>query len=345
MTSGGANGADVGIRASAPSLKESEGFSVARSRSPWLGFALKRLGGLAATFGVAVVMTFLIVQLIPGDPAVSAAGQNASAERVEQIRQELGLTEPLWTQFASYVGGLFRGDLGNSFSLNAPVTQAVFTRLPFTAGLAFLSLIVVLVVAVPLGMIVGILTRSGRRAWLGSVFGYSTALFSAVPAYVFATLLVLVFSVWLGALPPAYSPGNLAAALVLPCVALSVASICDIARIVRRETAVVLEQDYMRTARGWRISPLRMYMKYALPNLLTTSLTLSGIILIGMLGGAISVELVFNWPGLGFGIVRAVSMKDYPLIQGIVLVLAMLGALLTLLVDLILALADPRIRE
>jgi peptide/nickel transport system permease protein len=305
---------------------------------------LKRTGGVIATFVVAVVMTFLIVQLIPGDPAVSAAGQSANSERIEQVRQQLGLADPLWTQFVNYVGGLFRGDLGTSFSLNAPVSQAVFSRLPFTAGLAFLSLIVVLVVAVPVGMVTGILTRNGRRRWLGSIFGYSTAFFSAIPAYVLATVLVLVFSVWLRALPPAYSPGNLGAALILPCVALSVASICAIARIVRRETAVVLEQDYMRTARGWRISPVRLYVKYALPNLLTTTLTLSGIILIGMLGGAISVELVFNWPGLGFGIVKAVAMKDYPLIQGIVLVLAMLGALLTLVVDVILAIIDPRIR-
>lgn len=307
-------------------------------------YALKRAGGIAATFVVAVVMTFLIVHLIPGDPAVSAAGQNADLARLEQVRRELGLAAPLRDQFVNYVFGIFRGDLGDSFSLNTPVTDAVFNRLPFTAGLAFLSLIVVLVFAVPIGVLVGVLTRNGRRPWLGSMFGYGTAFLSAIPAYVMATILVLLFAVWVHLLPPAYSPGNLAAALVLPCAALSIASICAIARIVRRETAVVLEQDYMRTAQGWRLSHVRLYMKYALPNLLTTTLTLSGIILIGMLGGAISVELVFNWPGLGFGIVRAVTTKDYPLIQGIVLVLALLGSILTLAVDIILAVIDPRMR-
>lgn len=312
--------------------------------SSWMAYGLKRAAGIAATFVVAVVGTFFIVHLIPGDPAVSAAGPNADLARLEQVRRELGLSAPLLDQFVNYVLGILRGDLGHSFSLNAPVTDAVFTRLPYTAGLAFLSLLVVLVVAVPIGMSVGVLTKNGRRPWLGSLFGYVTAFLSSIPVYVMATLLVLFFAVWGHMLPPAYSPNNLAAALVLPCAALSIASICAIARIVRRETAVVLEQDYMRTARGWRLSHGRLYLKYALPNLLTTTLTLSGIILIGMLGGAISVELVFNWPGLGFGIVSAVTTKDYPLIQGIVLVLALLGSILTLAVDIILATVDPRMR-
>lgn len=312
--------------------------------SSWIGFILNRAGGVLATFVVAVIMTFLIVRLIPGDPAVSAAGQNADLARVEQVRQELGLDLPMPVQFMNYVTGVLRGDLGFSFSLNSPVSDGVFSRLPFTAGLAVLALLVVLIVAVPVGMSVGILTRNGRRPWLGSTFGYTTAFLSAIPAYVMATVLVLIFAIWLKALPPAYSAGNLTAAIILPCAALSIASICSIARIVRRETAVVLEQDYMRTARGWRVGAGRLYAKYALPNLLTTTLTLSGIIMIGMLGGAISVELVFNWPGLGFGIVNAVKTKDYPLIQGIVLVLAMLGSILTLIVDIVLAIVDPRIR-
>lgn len=313
--------------------------------SSWTRFILNRLGGVLATFVVAVIMTFMIVRLIPGDPAVAAAGQDADLARIEQVREELGLNLPLPVQFINYIGGILRGDLGQSFSLNAPVTEAVLNRLPYTAGLAVLSLLVVLIVAVPVGMSVGILTRNGRRAWLGSTFGYGTAFFSAIPSYVLATALVLVFAIWLKLLPPAYySSGNLGLAIILPCIALSIASICSIARIVRRETAVVLEQDYMRTARGWRVGSGRIYAKYALPNLLTTTLTLSGIIMTGMLGGAISVELVFNWPGLGFGIVSAVMTKDYPLIQGIVLILAMLGSILTLIVDIILAIVDPRVR-
>lgn len=310
----------------------------------WARYAWSRFSGVLATFAVAVVMTFLIVQLIPGDPAVSAAGQNASLERIEVVRHEMGLDLPLWHQFWNYISGLAVGDLGHSFSLNTSVVDGVFTRLPYTAGLALLALLVVLIVAVPTGMAVGVLTRGGRRKTIGLVFEYVTAIFSAVPAYVMATLLVLTFAIWLPIFPPAYAPGGIVKVIILPCISLSIASICSIARVVRRETAVILEQDYMRTARSWRTTPIRLYTKFALPNLLTSTLTLSGIILIGMLGGAISVELVFNWPGLGFGIVDAVTKKDYPLIQGIVLVLAMLGSILTLIVDIILAVVDPRVR-
>jgi peptide/nickel transport system permease protein len=204
---------------------------------------------------------------------------------------------------------------------------------------------VVLLVAVPLGMTVGVLTRGGRRGWLDSAFGYTTAVVAAIPPYVMATFLVLVFAVSLQVLPPAYSRSRVGISLVLPLMALSIPSICFIARVVRRETAVVLEQDYLRTARGWRLGAFRTYARYALPNLLTSTLTLSGIILVGMLGGAITVETVFSWPGLGLGIVNAVTAKDYPLIQGIVLVLAVLSALLTLAVDVVLGLVDPRVRD
>ena len=315
-----------------------------RGGTSWRSFALRRLVGLVGTFVVAVVVTFLIVPLIPGDPAVSAAGPDATIDRIEQVRTELGLDRPLGERFVHYVAGLAGGDLGHSFSLNAPVADVVFGRLPFTAGLAFLALLVVLVVAVPIGMTVGVLTRGGKRRWLDTAFGYVTAVVAAIPPYVMATLLVLLFAVSLQLLPPAYSRSHVGISLVLPTLALSIPSICFIARVVRRETAVVLEQDYMRTARGWRLSAARSYAKYALPNLLTSTLTLSGIILVGMLGGAITVETVFNWPGLGLGIVNAVATKDYPLIQGIVLVLAVLSSLLTMVVDIVLGTVDPRVR-
>lgn len=316
----------------------------AKTVSPWVAFGAKRFLGLLGTIVMAIVATFLIVPLIPGDPAVSAAGPDASAERIEQVRSELGLDRPLFEQFVSYVAGIAQGDLGHSFSLNAPVTEVIANRLPFTAGISVVSLVIVLVCAIPIGMVVGVLARNGRRQWLDTSFGYVTAFLSAIPPYVMATLLVLLFAVSLQIFPPAFSRNNLAASLVLPVLALSIRSICSIARVVRRETAVVLEQDYMRTARGWRLGGLRLYAKYALPNLLTSTLTLSGIILVSMLGGAITVETVFNLPGLGLGVVNAVATKDYPLIQGIVLVLAILASVLTLLVDIALGIIDPRTR-
>lgn len=315
-----------------------------RAGSSWTGFALHRLGGLAGTVVLAVVVTFVIVPLIPGDPAVSAAGPDATIDQINRVRAELGLDRPLHERFLDYVGGLLQGDLGHSFSLNAPVSEVVFRRLPFTAGLSFLALLVVLVLAVPLGMAIGALTRGGKRRRLDSTFNYVTAVVAAIPPYVMATLLVLLFAVTLEVLPPAYTRSQPGLSLLLPAFALSLPSICLIARVVRRETAVVLEQDFLRTARGWRLSGLRMALRYVLPNVLTSTLTLSGIILVAMLGGAISVETVFGWPGLGLGVVNAVATKDYPLVQGIVLVLAVLSALMTMAVDVLLGIVDPRVR-
>lgn len=313
-----------------------------RGLSPWGQFAIKRGIGLIMTVVVLVLLTFFIVRLIPGDPAVSAAGSDATPAQVEVVRKQLGLDVPLPQQFINYVSGLLHGDLGQSFSLRGSVTSVVFARLPFTAGIAFIAMALVLVVAVPLGMAVGVATRGGRRRWLDTIFGFGTGLIAAIPSYVMATFLVLIFAITFTLFPPAYSRVHPATSFILPVLGLAIGPICIVARVVRRETSVVLEQDFMRTARGWRLRGARLYAKYALPSLMTSTLTLSGLILTSMLGSAIIIETVFGWPGLGLGIVQAIINKDYPVIQGIILVLGILAALLTLFVDILLGLIDPR---
>jgi peptide/nickel transport system permease protein len=198
---------------------------------------------------------------------------------------------------------------------------------------------------VPLGMAVGALTRGGRRRWLDTGFGSVTGLLDAVPSYVLATGLVVLLATGVGVLelyPPAYTSRNPSGSFVLPVLAIVVGPVCTIARVVRREVAVVLAQDHLRTARGWRLSSTKIYLKYALPNLMTSTLTLSGMIFSGMLGGALITESVFALPGLGSGIIRAILDRDYPVIQGMVLVIGMLAALVTVLVDVLLGLVDPR---
>ncbi|TNM36519.1 ABC transporter permease [Nocardioides albidus] len=318
------------------------GGAARRGRSPWAEFAVKRALGLLGTMVVLVLLTFFIVRLIPGDPAVQVAGSDATAAQVEAARHQLGLDKPLWQQLGDYVGGLLRGDLGDSFSMRGSVRDVVLSRLWFTGTIAFVAMAVVLLLAVPLGMAVGILTRGGRRRWLDRVFTVLTGLVAAVPSYVMATLLILLFPVTLALLFPAYSELNPTASLVLPVLSLAVGPIMIMARVVRREIAVVLEQDFMRTARGWRLGTLRLYGKYAFPSLMTSTLTLSGLILTAMLGSAIVVETVFSVPGLGLGLVRAILAKDYPVIQGIVLILGIIAALLTLAIDTILGIIDPR---
>jgi peptide/nickel transport system permease protein len=292
-----------------------------------------------------VLVTFLIVQLIPGDPAVALAGGDATTTEIELLRTRLGLDLPVWQQFVAYVANLAQGDLGMSFQYNQPVAEIIGNRLPFTATIALVGIVIVLLVAVPVGMVVGVQTRGGRRRWLDTLFGAITGLLDSVPGYVMATILVILFALGIGllpVLPPAYSERVGAAAFVLPVTAHVIGPICTISRVVRRETGVVLENDYMRTARGWRLKSVALYLKYALPNLLTTTLTLSGLILSGMLGGALIIESVFALPGLGTGIIKAILDRDFPVIQGMVLVLGMVAALVNLLVDILLGLIDSR---
>ncbi|MBC9713209.1 ABC transporter permease [Streptomyces sp. TRM66268-LWL] len=304
---------------------------------PWGAFLVRRVAGLAAVAVTLVVGTFLMVQLIPGDPARVVAGGDATPADVERVRHELGLDRPLFTQFADYAGGLLRGDLGSSFQTTEPVARIIGDRLPFTAEIALLSVLAVLLLAVPIGLAVA--ARGSRRA--DSSFTFVTGTVGATPEYVIGTLLVLGFAIKLGWLPAAGA--ETLASLVLPVAALVLPATCVMARIVRREAAQVLAQDYMRTARGRRLSPLRLYARHALPNLLTATLTLGGLILAGLLGGTVVVESVFAWPGIGQRVVEALLVRDYPVVQGCVLVLGLLAALLNLLVDLVLALLDPRV--
>ncbi|GAA2099770.1 ABC transporter permease [Brevibacterium salitolerans] len=307
---------------------------------PWVRFALRRGGGFLLSVAILVVVTFLIVPLLPGDPAVVAAGEGATQEQIAQTREALGLEQPLPVQFWQYLVGIFTLDMGYSFASGTTVTAAVFSRLPFTAEIALLAILAMLVIAIPLGMGVAILTRGGRNAWVDHVFNAVTSLVYAVPNYVLATLMIFVLAIKLGWFPA--GGAVTLSALVLPTVAIMLGPACVIARVVRREAVTILEQDYVRTARGWRLSPWRVNLRYVFPNLMTTTLTLSGLILAGMLGGAVVIETVFGWPGLGKGVVDAILMRDYPVIRGIVLLLGVLATLLIILVDVILAIVDPR---
>ncbi|WP_235934487.1 ABC transporter permease [Paramicrobacterium chengjingii] len=311
-----------------------------RRMSLWGGYALRRFGGLLLSLSLLIVVTFFIVPLIPGDPAVAVAGADATREQRDAIREQLGLNDPLSLQFVHYITGIFTGQLGDSFAYGEPVMNIILTKMPFTLELALFGILITLAISVPLGMIVGVATQGGRRRWLDVVFGMLTGLFQSIPQFVTATFLVVIFAITLRLLPAAGATSL--SSLILPLVALSLGPICSIARVVRRETATVLEQDYIRTAKGNRLGSLRLYARHALPNLLTTTLTLSGLILAGMLGGAIIIETVFSWPGLGREVVTAIAYKDYPVIQGVILVLGLIAILINLLIDVILGVIDPR---
>jgi peptide/nickel transport system permease protein len=310
----------------------------------WRRFLVRRGLGAVVNIALLVLLTFFIVQLIPGDPATAIAGENATLEQVELVREQLGLDQPMAAQLAQYVGGVAQGDFGDSFRYGLPALDIVMTALPYTLSIAAVAVLLVLLIGTTTGIVVGIATRGDRNRWLDRVFNVVTGFMQAIPSYLQATLLVLVFAVWLAVLPPAYTLayGPVESA-VLPVIALSIGGVSSVARIVRRETAVAQEMDFMRTARGWRLPAGRAYAKHLLPNLLTTTLTLSGIILTSMLGSALIVETVFAWPGLGSTVIQAIAVdKDYPVIQAAVFVIGTVSILITLLIDVVLGLIDPR---
>ncbi|MCC4248669.1 MULTISPECIES: ABC transporter permease [Microbacterium] len=310
----------------------------------WRAFLVRRAVGLVINLALLVVVTFLIVQLIPGDPATAIAGENATLAQVELVRQQLGLDQPLPAQLWNYVVAVVQGDFGDSFKYRIPAMDVVMAAAPNTLALTIPAVVLLLVLGLALGMVVGVLTRNGRRRALDLGFNGVTALISSVPTYVQATAFVVVFAVILRVLPPAYSPAySLGTAAILPIASLTLGGLCSVARIVRRETAVILEQDYMRSARGWRLPALTIYARHMLPNLLTTALTLSGIILTALLGSALITEAVFAWPGLGSVIVQAIAIdKDYPVIRAAVFVIGVISLLTTLVIDIVLGLIDPR---
>ncbi|OLZ61806.1 ABC transporter permease [Amycolatopsis keratiniphila] len=313
--------------------------------SPWLSFAVRRLGRFAISLWVLITTAFLMIQLIPGDPVRAALGLTAPVELVNARRAALGLDDPLWLQYVHYLGGLVTGDFGTSMTSGQPVSEVIGDRLPGTLELALPAFVVVIAVAIPLGLLFAVLTRGGRRRGGELAFTSTTVLLAAIPEFLLAVALVAFFSVQLGWFPVA---GNAdASSFVLPVIALALGPASVLARIVRVETLSVLGNDFIRTARAKRLPARLVYLRHALPNALTATLTMGGLMLTGMVAGTVLVENVFAWPGLGSTIAQSILQKDYPLVQGIVLVYGIGVLLVNLTVDVLLAVLDPRstIRE
>ncbi|KQW49429.1 peptide ABC transporter permease [Nocardioides sp. Root1257] len=311
----------------------------------WLRFGVRRLGRLLISLWVLVTASFLMIHLIPGDPVRAALGPTAPATLVAAKRDEMGLDDPILVQYWHYLQGLFTGDLGTSIVSQLPVSDIVSQRLPATLQLALLAFVVAVAIAVPLGVTMGVLTRRGHGRRTELVFTTSSVVLGIIPDFLVGVGLVYVFGVNLGWLPVA---GNdTPSAYVLPVFALAIGPAAILARIIRVEMVTVLEADFVRTARAKRLPKRTVYLGHALPNALTASLTLGGLILSAMVAGTVLVENVFAWPGLGSTIVSSILNKDYQVVQAVVLVYGVGVLLVNTLVDVALALLDPRsmIRE
>jgi peptide/nickel transport system permease protein len=315
------------------------------SASPWLRFAVRRLGQLLLSALVLVTASFLIIHLVPGDPVRAALGLNASQQLVDARRAQLGLNDPLWLQYAHYLRNLFTGQFGTSITSGLPVSQVIGQRLPATLALAGYSFLAAIAVAIPLGLTLGVATRGGRRRGTELAFTSVSILLATIPGFLLSVGLVYVFGVTLHWVPVAGESG--VSSYILPIASLAVGPAVVLARILRIEVLSALRADYVRTARAKRLPAWRVYLLHVLPNALTATLTICGLLLAALIAGTVLVENVFAWPGLGSTIVQSIIAKDYPVVQGIVLVYGTGVLLINLIVDVALALLDPRstIRE
>jgi peptide/nickel transport system permease protein len=306
---------------------------------PRATFALRQLARLALSTWALVTLAFLLIHLIPGDPVRASLGLTAPAELVEARRQALGLDAPLATQYAAYLGRLAGGDLGTSFMTQLAVSDVITQRLPGTLALAGFALVWVLAIGVGWGLWSAVRSNAGSLQADG-LFNLSSSVLTAMPEFISAVMLTALFAVTLGWLPVAGRSG--AASYILPVAALAIGPAAAMARIVRIEALNVLGQDFMRTARAKRLGWRRLYLRHALPNCLTATLAVSGLLFSSLVAGTILIENMFAWPGLGSTMVLSILQKDYPLTQGLILVFGLLILLINLAVDLLIVWVDPR---
>ena len=303
-----------------------------------LPFLVSRLlQAIPVLLGVSLAV-FLMVHLTPGDPAALIAGTDATRADVENVRQSLGLDRPLPAQYLSFVGKVLSGDFGTSFRTGRRVTEEITPRYLNTVALGTLAL----AIAVVLGMASGIVSAVRRH----TIFDNVALIFSlagvSMPTFFLGLLLMLVFSVWLNWLP--LSGKDSWAHYVLPAVTLSTASIAVISRIMHASLIEVLNEDYVRTARAKGQRESLVIWRHAVRNALIPVVTVAGLQLGYLLGGAVVTETVFAWPGLGRLLVQSILARDFPVVQAAVLLLAVTFVLINLITDLIYGLLDPRIR-
>jgi len=301
-------------------------------------YLLRRLIQIVPLVLLVATLVFSLVHLIPGDPVEMMLGEGAQRGDIERLRSELGLDRPLGEQYLSYLTGLLRGDLGTSLHFQEPVTSLLMRHYPATLALAIASMFVALVVAVPLG-IVAAYHRGGAIDHLSR---FLALLGVSIPNFWLGPVLILVFSIYLGLFPVSGRSGL--ASLVLPSITLGTALAGLLTRMVRSSLAEELHKDYLVTARAKGLGRQRVLVRHALQNALVPVVTIVGLQFGALVTGAIITETVFSWPGLGRLIIQSIRLRDYPLVQCCVLVIALTYVLLNLLTDLVYAWLDPRIR-
>lgn len=309
-------------------------------------FLAKRLMGVAVVLALVSVLSFGIIWLVPGDPTATLLGASATPEEVARMRHTLELDRPLAEQMLAWYGRILRGDLGHSILLNRSVTSAIIERLPITLSLSAVAF----VVAGLLGVAAGVAAAMNHNRWLDQTLMATALMGVSVPDFWLGLTLIFLFAVEFGVLPSGgfVAPGDSRIgwlrSIALPAVTLAAVQVGFIARMTRAALLEVLDQDFMRTADAKGLKHLEVVLRHGLPNALIPIVTVGGIVAGGLLGGAVIVEQVFSIPGVGRLIIGGILSRDYPVIQGGLLFLALIYLLVNLGVDLLYAAVDPRVR-
>jgi peptide/nickel transport system permease protein len=303
-----------------------------------LAFIVRRLLLTVPVVWIVVTLVFLLIHLVPGDPVAQMLGEGASTTQVERLRHELGLDQPILTQYRTYMVGVLHGDLGVSFRNQETVAQSILGRYPATIELAVASIVFAILTSVPLGVIAAI--RRGRG--IDHFVGFISLLGVSLPNFALGPILILVFSIVLGLLPVSGRDGFWH--LILPAVTLGGGAAATMTRMVRGSMLEEIRQDYVRTARAKGLGERAVLFGHAFRNGLIPVITLLGLQAGMLLTGTMITEIIFSWPGLGRLTYQAISARDYPLAQGCFLTIALTYIFVNLATDLLYSVVDPRIR-
>lgn len=300
-------------------------------------FARRLLLTVPVLLGVATLV-FSLIHLVPGDPVQSMLGEAASPQEVADLRARLGLDRPLYAQYGTFLAGLTRGDLGTSLRTNQPVAATIRERIPATFQLAFAAMAVAVALAIPLGIVAAVYAGGpiDLAATTLALVGIS------IPNFWLGPLMAIIFSVVLGWLPVSGRGG--AAHLVLPAVTLGAPLAAVLARMTRASMVEELRELYVLAARARGVSPFRAVVRHAFRNSLIPVVTVLGLQFGAVLTGAVITETIFAWPGVGRLLIQSISFRDYPVVQGCILLIAITYVAMNVLTDLVYGLLDPRIR-
>ena len=301
-------------------------------------FILRRILALIPVLLGVTLFVFVILAVAPGDPARTVLGFEATQEAIDELREEMGLNDPILVRYFRYLGDLLHGDMGNSYKTGFSVTSQIAQRLPNTLRLMAASIMLSVVIAIPLGILAALKQNSifDALSMTVSLLGIS------LPSFWVGLILILLFSVRLGILPSSGSDGILT--MVLPVLTLSLNGLSSIARTTRSSMLEIINADYIRTAKSKGLSKREVIVKHAIQNTFIPILTVVGIQMCFMISGTILVESVFAWPGMGRLLVSAIGDRDIPIIMGCVIVFAVCFSIINLLTDLMYAVVDPRVK-